>query len=138
MFEGIVNACKRLPYDFYNLPGTNDYFYLRYVTLDPQEARRYCLQQGMDLPSITNQQQNDLIFCEFNLVDRYANQVLTFLFFIRFEAFIKKSSITEQMFHTAGLILSNNSYGWMNGDDFSYLNFPESNIFNSSIKVLVY
>ena len=66
MFSRILaknTACRRLPYDFYNVPGTNDYFFLRYDILNPKDARQYCLSQGMDLPSITTKQQNEIIYC---------------------------------------------------------------------------
>ena len=54
-----INACQHLPYDFYNVPGTKDYYFLRYEYLDFYGAKNFCAQQGMDLPPILN-----LIYCK--------------------------------------------------------------------------
>ncbi len=56
-------VCRHLPYDFYHILGTRDFFFLRYEYLDFSNARAFCVSIGMDLPSILNQEQNDLIYC---------------------------------------------------------------------------
>jgi hypothetical protein len=60
-------VCAHLPYDFYNVPGERHYFFLRYEHMTFIEARNFCLSQDMDLPPILNQNQNNLITCNFSL-----------------------------------------------------------------------
>lgn len=57
----------RLPYDFYNVPGTQTYYFIQFDKMNALEARKKCLSYGADLTSILSQYENDFIFCKYGL-----------------------------------------------------------------------
>ncbi|CAF0803748.1 unnamed protein product [Brachionus calyciflorus] len=111
----INNACEHLPYDFHNIPGTRDYYFLRYELKNVQGANDYCNSIGMNLPSIQTPAQNALIY-----------------------RFLQQTNIDRGLFHTSGRILEDNTFVWSNGDSVTYTNFgvlPKYDINFNSIAI---